>query len=382
MKNDILTIEVVSSLSALKSKKNEWTALIDSIPHFLPTMTFEWHYAWLEANQNLIRDLSFLFFYDYSNTLIGIFPFFKKRAKFLFANLNIFSFSGGRDHVKTGIICKLEHRPILIKRTIEYFYTEQKNWDILAIQRLSARKGDDVCLERILTKKKFPYSIESILSIPFIIIKDEKDWESYWKARKKHFRHEIKRKTKKLSEIGNIHYEIRESPLGKQEFNDFLQLENSGWKGKNKSSILHRSHLLRMYEQLSHLESKRLWLVNFKMYVNNRLISSSLSMRTPHGLYVFKIAYDESFNKYSPGILLRLFEVKYCFENGLYIYDFSGKEQKWMRAFTHRKNYVMDFIIYRKTFVSLIRYLGFTKFKPFLKHFRLTESFLKKLIEE
>ena len=378
----IFSLEIVSSISELEAKQKEWNALIDTIPFYLPTMTFEWHYLWLKANKSLINKMAFMFFYDIDKRLVAILPLFKTQTKFFLSALNVFTFSGGRDQIKIGIICKLEHRISILKHVIEYLYDERHGWDILALRRISARKADDVDLERILIGKNIPYSIESILSVPFIIIQDEQDWESYWKSRKKHFRHEIKRKTKKLGALGEIDYQVYESPLSEQNLQQFLNLENSGWKGRNKSSILHRPHLLRMYQLLSELNAKRLKLLNFNLFLNGQLISSSLSLKTPHGLYVFKIAYDESFNKFSPGILLRLHEVKYCFENDLLIYDFSGKEQKWMHAFTNRKNYVMDFIIYRKTLASLIRYLGFTKFKPLAKQFHLTESVLKNFIEE
>lgn len=380
-KNPFFSHEIITTLSELKTKQDEWNKLVDYIPFYLPTMTFEWHYSWLQANKELINNMAFIFYY-HEKSLVGILPIFKMQAKFFLNYLDVFTFSGGRDQIKTAIICKFEHRLSILKQVLEYFHNEQHGWDLLALRRVSVRKADDVDLERILIGREYPYSIESILSVPFIIIKDEKDWDSYWKSRKKHFRHEVKRKTKKLSELGSIEYKVHVSPLSRQQLQQFLDLENSGWKGENKSSILHRPHLLRMYRLLSQLNAERLKLLNFNLFLNDQLISSSLSLKTPHGLYVFKIAYDESFNKFSPGILLRLHEVKYCFENGLHIYDFSGKEQKWMRAFTNRKNYVMDFIIYRKTFASLVRYLGFTKFKPLAKQFHLTETFLKNFIEE
>ncbi len=379
-KKPVFSYEIISSLSALAEKQNEWNVLLEAIPDYLPTMTYPWHSVWLKANENLISDLHFMFYYDRDKTLIGIIPLFKMRTKFLAGHLDIYTFSGGRDQIKTGIICKYEHRLSILKHVIDYFYRAQSNWDLLALRRISARKADDVDLERVLVGRNYPFSKESALSIPFVIINN--DWETYWKSRKKHFRHEVKRKTKKLSQLGNIEFRMQESPMPQENLQQFLQLENSGWKGKNNSSILHRPHLLRMYTHLSQLQSEQLKLINFNMLVDNRLISSSLCLRTPHGLYVFKIAYDESFNKYSPGILLRLHELQYSFENHLHIYDFSGKEQKWMHAFTNRKNYVMDYIIYNKTLASLIRYLGFTKFKPVAKHFHLTETFFKNLIEE
>ncbi len=378
--HSIFKISVTNELEDILTFRDEWNRLLKTIPFYLPTMTFEWQSAWLRANSSLADHLHFMMIRDRDNTLCAIIPLFKTRSQLFFSELDVYTFSGCRDQIKTAIICKPEHQLSVIHEILHYFYEQRRDWDLLTLRRLSTRKADDVFLERILQKHRYPYSIESVLRIPFVVLED--DWESYWNSRKKHFRHEIKRKTKKLSQLGNIEYEIFESPIAGERLENFLKLENSGWKGKNRSSLLHRPGLMRLYSILSGTQSDYLKLLMFNLNLNQKTISSSLCLRTPHGLYVSKIAYDESFNKFSPGILLRLHEIKYCFEGNLKIYDFSGKEQRWMKSFTNRGHYVMDYIIYRKTAASLIRYLGFTKLRPLIKHSHITERFLKNLIDE
>ncbi len=378
--SSIFNYTILQTEDQIRAIRDEWNRLLQHLPDFLPTMTYEWHMAWLQSHKDQIRNLYFLLFRDRHDELIAIIPLIKIESQIFLAHLNVYTFSGARDQIKTGIICRKEHQIAVQWQTIRHFYQARRDWDILALRRLSSSKADNIVLERILHRYHYPYSIESFLRIPYIQL--DQDWETYWKTRKKHFRHEIKRKTKKLQEKGSLGFEVFEAPFKEEIFDQFVRLENSGWKGKNRSSLKYRPALRKLFQNLVSSSSNILQLLVFNLNLNQTTISSSICLRTPHGLYVFKIAYDEAYSKYSPGLLLRLHEIQYCYAKGLKIYDFSGREQPWMRAFTRRGHYVMDYIIYRKTAASLIRYLGFTKIRPLIKHSHFTERLLKNFIEE
>jgi CelD/BcsL family acetyltransferase involved in cellulose biosynthesis len=123
-------------------------------------------------------------------------------------------------------------------------------------------------------------------------------------------------------------------------------------------------------------------MVNFNLYLNDQLISSSLCFQSQKRFYVFKITYDEEYGKYSPGLLLRLYELEYCFRNGIKKYDFSGTAQKWMKFFTNRSHFSMDIIIYQRHFSSLVRYLGYTKLKNLLLRFPSLKKLFKNHLME
>ncbi|HHE54650.1 MAG TPA: GNAT family N-acetyltransferase [Caldithrix abyssi] len=377
---EIIKTTVITKLDEFYTLEQEWDQLIDSMPDYLPTMTFQWHRAWLEVNQPKIQKIHIFVFRDQEENVIGIVPLVKTQASLFRKKLMVYTFSGARDQIKTLIICKHEHHIQLLLELLTHFYEKHHDWDLLTLRRLASSHADEIFLERILKKHHWPFSVESQLKIPYIFL--EGDFESYFKSRKKHFRNEVKRKSKQLNKMGNVRYRVLTSPIDEKDFNRFVEMENAGWKGNNKSSLLHRERLLALFKNLSQLESKPLKLVMYKMLLNEQLISASLCFQTKNSLHVFKIAYDEKFKRQSPGLLLRLFEIEDAFARGLKIYDFSGKAQRWMRDFTNRQHYVMDYIIYRKTLASLIRYLGFTRLKPLIKHSSISEKFLKNLIDE
>lgn len=178
----------------------------------------------------------------------------------------------------------------------------------------------------------------------------EGNWDNYYLHLFTHFRQEIRRKTKKLEAHGTIVYQQYESPLDPCLFRQFLELEDHSWKGRNKSSILKWEHLLNIYQWLIYLDNPIIHLRLFFMTLNDQLISASLCFKTVDELYVFKIAFAEEFSSYSPGLLLRLFEIRTAFEEGLKVSDFSGWAQPWMNYFKERGHYTIGHDNLSKTF--------------------------------
>ncbi len=369
-----LKYQIITSWPQIEKYRPDWFTLIQKIPFYPPTLTYEWNDAWINANQDKIESLYIILVWDYNNELIAIIPMFSYRAKIFSVPLRVLSLIGARDHMMTDIIALPEHQLPVINLLIKILNSKFRKWDIYTFRRLNYSKGDTIFLGRILTKNKIPFNNESFVKIPFLYL--DGNWDGYYQGRKKHFKKEVRRKLKILQKEGEIRYDFNKTEKEPVDLQHFYELEDKGWKGASGSSILKRPHLYKLYQNLSRIHCPNIVLRNFNMYLNDRLISSSICFETRNGLYVFKIAYDESYHKSSPGLLLRLYELEYSFNKGLKIYDFSGKHQKWMDYFTDRWHYSLDFVIYRKHFSSWIRYMGFTKLRPFANRY----PFFKNLI--
>jgi len=343
--------EIVTTAKTLNQYHARWNRLLDTIPHYLPSMTWEWHQAWLQANPQFCNRLHFIFAYDQRNHLIGLIPFVEVTAHLAMINVKVLTLAGIRDHIKTIFIATPEHQLPLLDALMHYLTKEFTQWDLIAFRRLGSNRGDDIFLERIVRHMHLRYSTESPLEIPYLPIQG--NWEEYWKSRRKHFRHEYRRKMRKLQQQGTVSISIEESPLDDAVFQRFVTLENSGWKGHQ-----------------------------FELRVNDQVIAASLCPQTRDGLFVYKIAYNESWARYSPSILLRVAEIQYAMEQGLHIYSFSGKAQPWMRHFTNRKHFSRDFIIYQQSLAATLRHLGYEIARPYLKRLPYLSGLFQRLVEE
>ncbi len=380
-KNSTFSYEIYYDLQDLNTLKSDWSRILRHIPNYFPTITFEWNYSWILANWDRIKELYIVVIKNIRQEVVGIVPFYIYTTKIFGIPLTVLDLIGSQYHGMIDIIAAPEHLLAVLNLLIKVIFKEAKRWDIGTFRRLNYMRGATVFLERIAEKKGLSFSEESFIRVPYIQL--EGTWEDYYKQRDKHFKKEIRRKRRKLENNGEIRFEVLESPIDDGHFREFLHLEDKGWKGKEGTSLLKRDCLLSLYRNILKVGSNEIILpLVFNMRLNETLISSSICFKTLNGLYVFKIAYDEAFHYASPGLQLRLYEIEYSYRNGLKIYDFSGIEQPWMKKFTNRSHYSIDFILYKHHFPSLVRYLGFTKIAPYLKKFPFIFNAIKKRIQE
>lgn len=380
-KNSNFTYEIYSNLADLKLLKEDWNRILNQIPNYFPTITYEWVTSWVQANQKRIKNLYIVVVKSSRYEVVGIIPFYFYTTYMWRIPLTVLDLIGSQYHGMIDVIAPPEHLLAVLNLMVKVIFKEANHWDISTFRRLNYMRGATLFLERISEKKGLSFNEESFIRIPYIQL--EGSWEEYYEQRDKHFKKEIRRKRRKLEQMGEIRWEVCESSIEAKHFQEFLILENKGWKGKKGTSLLQRECLLNLYRNiLSSESSEMLRPVIFNMRLNNELISSSVCFRTLDGLYVFKIAYDEAYHYASPGLLLRLYEVEYSYRNGLKIYDFAGIEQPWMKKFANRSHYSIDFIMYKHHFSSLIRYLGYTKIAPYLKKYPFIFKFIKNRVNE
>ncbi len=120
-------------------------------------------------------------------------------------------------------------------------------------------------------------------------------------------RKEINRLRTRLAELGTLHF----STLGDPEdavrgCDDFLALERSGWKGEagsalgscGKTEVMFRT-LIKQGMAAGRIELQKLCL-------DNRPIAMLVNFIALPGSFSFKIAYDEDFARFSPGVLIQI----------------------------------------------------------------------------
>ena len=87
---------------------------------------------------------------------------------------------------------------------------------------------------------------------------------------------------------------------------EFLGLEAAGWKGREGTALdAIESHgsFFRAVTQAAHAR-ERLSMSAF--WLDGRMIAGRIAFRAAKGAYLFKIAYDETYSRYSPGTLLEV----------------------------------------------------------------------------
>ncbi|MFH0974669.1 MAG: GNAT family N-acetyltransferase [Spirochaetota bacterium] len=151
-----------------------------------------------------------------------------------------------------------------------------------------------------------------------------KGYEDFIERYSNKFRKDLLKKMRKIEEKGNL--ELRILQEGKDldaAFNQFLQVENSGWKGQDGTSILKQPWKLNYYMYLKqHFSSLGLCRINL-LTLNDEAIAAQFGIAISNKLYLLKIGFREDFSEFSPGFLLlyKLIE-RYCQEKSLHTISF------------------------------------------------------------
>jgi CelD/BcsL family acetyltransferase involved in cellulose biosynthesis len=123
-------------------------------------------------------------------------------------------------------------------------------------------------------------------------------------------RRECRRRLKRLGERGSVTF----SDLGAGDdaaswFRAFLTLERSGWKGRRGSAMLARRHD-GFFEEMAGGAHALGQLGMSRLALDGRPVAMSCRLHSGRAAFGFKMAYDETLARYSPGILLELHNIR------------------------------------------------------------------------
>lgn len=120
-------------------------------------------------------------------------------------------------------------------------------------------------------------------------------------------RKEYRRLANRLSETGRIEYRELgpEADVG-QWIEDFLDLEASGWKGREGGALAADPKNRRFFTEVLTGAFQHRQLMMLALCRDGRPIAMKCNFLTGAGSFAFKIAFDEACARYSPGALLEL----------------------------------------------------------------------------
>ncbi|AOL94355.1 Acetyltransferase involved in cellulose biosynthesis, CelD/BcsL family [Porphyrobacter sp. LM 6] len=120
-------------------------------------------------------------------------------------------------------------------------------------------------------------------------------------------RKELRRQHARLAEEGALTFERL---AGNEDLagwtDEFLALEAAGWKGEAGSALASAPGTRRFFAATLAQAAAAGRLERLALRLDGRAIAMLVNFITPPGAYSFKTAYDESFARFSPGMLLQL----------------------------------------------------------------------------
>jgi CelD/BcsL family acetyltransferase involved in cellulose biosynthesis len=124
-------------------------------------------------------------------------------------------------------------------------------------------------------------------------------------------RKEFRRLARRLAEGGEIRYTGPQDEADLERWiGDFLALEAGGWKGRRGSALHCDEASRRFFSSIARDAARRGRLMMLGLKVADRCIALKCNFLADAGSFAFKIAYDESYARFSPGVLLELENIR------------------------------------------------------------------------
>jgi len=120
-------------------------------------------------------------------------------------------------------------------------------------------------------------------------------------------RKELSRQRRRLAETGHLDYLVSSDVCDvSAAVDDFLAVEQRGWKGRAGGAAAHSSATTRFIsEAVAALAAERKARVD-RLRLDRRTIAAAITLYSGDYAWFWKIAYDEEFARYSPGVQLTI----------------------------------------------------------------------------
>jgi len=139
------------------------------------------------------------------------------------------------------------------------------------------------------------------------LFRPNSDADAYLRSRLRRTQRELKRYERRLSETGRLEYLALEPGHNVDAWiEEFLRLEAISWKGMAGRALIQDESDRRYFVDVTREAFRRGQLTMFALHLDGRPISQTCGFVSGAGAFSFKVAFDEQYARYSPGVLLDL----------------------------------------------------------------------------
>lgn len=165
------------------------------------------------------------------------------------------------------------------------------------------------------------------------------DWNTYLRGRDGKLRSEMRRRRRRLEDLGELTFEVCD---GRDRLAELLDegfaIEASGWKGTYGTAINSQPQTRGFYEDVAAWAAASGTLRLAFLRLDGRPIAFDLCLETADTHYLVKTGYDREFARFGPGVLLRAMMLERAFDAPTTRYEFlgtvEGANNTWKRRWS------------------------------------------------
>ena len=302
------TIRIVQSMAEFLKLEYQWNRLIENCKYHVPFLCFDWFRIWL--NHFLGDNELFIILIYGENKLAAIAPFIIKNEKFrgiintkkveLIGNVhspvqNFIFFDSSNGAKKANLVY-----------IFNYLKSQFKDWDIIELEPIPEEDATLPMIDLAVSESGFKRR-QYICFGDWYLDEISYSGDEYIKRLPKNARLELKRRKKRLEEIGQLEFQI-----GKDEdkldyyISLYHEVRNKSWKHPEADILFQRD-----FRQLA---IEKGWLRFGFLFLKNAPIAAQIRVVSNGVAYFMDTVHDPNYNQFAPGSILRGEFTKYLID--------------------------------------------------------------------
>lgn len=377
------TLEKIDTLDKLREIQSDWNRLYElksEINLFFSFDVIYQYYQIIIKNFKYVK-INCLILRNDRHQIIAVFPFMYTSKPFP-SFLPFKDVSLQHDYLLDFyyfLTDPCENQQKIFESLLWYFKKNQKEWDILKINYIPK---NEPLLNIFFSTFKETYKINTE-QIQTLVIASQETFDKYIEKMDNKDKKDIRRQIHRLEKEGAVSLqEIKEPQEVQQGLHVFYDIEDSGWKGKEGTS-LKQSFYGEYYRELAMHYSNKGKFGLYLLKLNTESIAGVYAIIDKGIFYIVKTGYLEKYSQYSPSKVLSFLLFEQLFKNKtIQKIDYYGPYLDYEKTFgTNTRTRYKITIINRKilptfyfVFLSILKVLNY----PFSEH-SLRDKILKKI---
>jgi hypothetical protein len=338
---------VIFNIEDLYPYAFEWNKLNSSLPHNNPLMSYEWILSFIESKiEN--NETWAVVVCSHQSDLMAVLPLVITDTKKYGVSFQQLELPYDNQTMSVDMLMKPRVEKDIFKSLIKFVFINFPKSKLIVFRRIDENTNLlNNYQSYFLSHTEFCESGAQII-VP-------KNYHEFRNNLSKNFKSNLNKSNNKAIKSGGMLFlddDLISLPSS-EKLKIVCEMENSGWKGNAGSSIISSNKDLLFYENLvDRLEKSGVLYFHF-LKIGEDIVAGNIGIKHGEKLLLWKLAYDDSFKKYSPGGLLleRLIERNSLNKNFTSI-DFMTGESWYKNWNMSWRNFINIYII-RFSFIGL-----------------------------
>ncbi|MEH2070245.1 MAG: GNAT family N-acetyltransferase [Nostoc sp.] len=306
-----LKVQIVENLEELKLHADSWNQLAFESTQQLPMTSYAWVSSYFEHYVEVGESWFCVFAYKDSE-LVGVLPLIVTSQRFFRFNFSFLVTRRASQSCALDIVVALGLENIVIPVLIDaarQFCTHHLG---IVFNRLPENSPTITALEGmsdITLIKELDWMMGAHLKIT-------NSFDEYRKTLSGNLKSTIKRSGKKLYQLEGVKtIFLKGSEATEKDLPQLIKVEAASWKRTRGKLIASSSSDISFYTNLTRRLSEAGWLEWQLLEAEGKTIAINLAIKLKRSTIIWKLAYDESYSKFSPGSILFEQVVKSAYED-------------------------------------------------------------------